>query len=408
MLKAFRILIVSMSIVIPDEAISQEIPDISGEWKGMASVSMANDIEIRYSFVQDDSLITGFGINKSLNGRDSSKYLIEGSISGNEIIFTGIKFEYKVGPGCLSKVTFRFPPSNSDKLIGRWSGDWSIKTCPPGSGGELVVFRNQPVVEDEPDISNTTVVNNELGEALVSELKNRKYYALIIGINDYSDSEIQDLGNPLSDAKSLRDVLVNSYNFLPENTTLLQNPTRDQIIDQFDELSDKLTSRDQLLIFYAGHGIWDKRIKQGYWLPSDASKSSKSRWLSNSTIRDYVGGIRSKHTLLISDACFSGGIFRERGLSMENSNALLQLYNLTSRKAITSGTLTTVPDESVFIEYLIKQLKQNSSKLLSAEELYRSFRIAVINNSVNGQVPQYGAIGQVGDEGGDFIFLKTD
>ena len=24
----------------------------------------------------------------------------------------------------------------------------------------------------------------------------------------------------------------------------------------------------------------------------------------------------------------------------------------------------------------------------------------------NGQVPQYGAIGQVGDEGGDFIFLK--
>ncbi|MCR9254382.1 MAG: hypothetical protein NXI20_28470, partial [bacterium] len=204
MLKAFRILIVSMSIVICDEAVSQEILDISGEWKGMASVNLANDIEINYSFVQDDSLITGFGINKSLNGKDSSKYLIEGFVSGNEIILAGTKFEYKVGPGCLSKVTFRFPPSNSKKLIGRWSGDWSIKTCPPGSGGELVVFRNQPVVQGEPSINNTGVVNNEVGEALVAELKKRKYYALIIGINDYSDKDIQDLANPLSDAESLK------------------------------------------------------------------------------------------------------------------------------------------------------------------------------------------------------------
>jgi len=109
---------------------------------------------------------------------------------------------------------------------------------------------------------------------------------------------------------------------------------------------------------------------------------------------------------LITDACFSGSIFKERAVSFGNSRAMLEMYKLTSRKAMTSGALKTVPDKSVFITYLIKNLINNDQPLLSAEELFRTFKIAVINNSPNGQVPQYGAIGQVGDEGGDFIFLN--
>lgn len=84
------------------------------------------------------------------------------------------------------------------------------------------------------------------------------------------------------------------------------------------------------------------------------------------------------------------------------------MYKLPSRKAMTSGALKTVPDESVFIKYLIKNLQNNDQPLISAEELCRSFKIAVINNSSNGQVPQYGAIGQVGDEGGDFVFVRKN
>ena len=74
---------------------------------------------------------------------------------------------------------------------------------------------------------------------------------------------------------------------------------------------------------------------------------------------------------------------------------------------MTSGTLKTVPDESVFIEYLLKNLRNNEAPLLSADQLFRHFKTAVINNSPNGQVPQYGPISQAGDEGGDFIFLRT-
>ena len=71
---------------------------------------------------------------------------------------------------------------------------------------------------------------------------------------------------------------------------------------------------------------------------------------------------------------------------------------------MTSGALKEVPDESVFVKYLIRELKENQEKYLPSEILYGNFRTMVLNNSPN--VPQYGTIQNVGDEGGDFIFVR--
>jgi hypothetical protein len=70
---------------------------------------------------------------------------------------------------------------------------------------------------------------------------------------------------------------------------------------------------------------------------------------------------------------------------------------------MTSGTLTEVPDQSVFLKYLRERLIENKEKFLSSEQLYSSLRLAVINNS--NVIPQFGEIKDVGDEGGDFIFI---
>ena len=71
---------------------------------------------------------------------------------------------------------------------------------------------------------------------------------------------------------------------------------------------------------------------------------------------------------------------------------------------MTSGTLTEVPDRSEFIKYLTKRLETNVEKYLPSAELFSSFRRAVINNS--DVIPQYGTMQKVGDEGGDFIFIR--
>ena len=89
---------------------------------------------------------------------------------------------------------------------------------------------------------------------------------------------------------------------------------------------------------------------------------------------------------------------------MEAPKSIQKLYDLPSRKAMTSGTLTRVPDRSSFIKYLVERLDDNQEECLSSEQLFSSFRLAVINNS--DVIPQYGEINNVGDEGGDFIFIR--
>ena len=86
--------------------------------------------------------------------------------------------------------------------------------------------------------------------------------------------------------------------------------------------------------------------------------------------------------------------------------SIQKIYEMPSRKALTSGALLTVPDKSVFVEYLVKRLKNNQEKYLYSEKLYVNMKDAVINNSPTNQTPQFGVIGSAGDEGGDFVFVR--
>jgi len=232
------------------------------------------------------------------------------------------------------------------------------------------------------------------------------YYALLIGIDNYNDPNLMNLDNPVRDAENVYEVLITDYYFNEENVILKKDAKRSDIIDALDLLAEKLTKDDNLIIFYAGHGFWDEEANVGYWLPSDARRSRKAEWLSNSRLCDYLKLINSKHTLLIADACFGGSIFKTRSAFMVTPKANQMLYDLPSRKAMTSGTLTKVPDRSSFVEYFIERLSTNEVKYISSEKLYSSFREAVMNNSDN--VPQYGVIRNVGDQGGEFIFIKRD
>ena len=103
--------------------------------------------------------------------------------------------------------------------------------------------------------------------------------------------------------------------------------------------------------------------------------------------------------------------------------ALIQIVNNISRGAITSGNDTKVPDESVFMKYLVKVLSENKEKYITAQRIFitkiieavrneskplKQFSIvfykAILNNSDTS--PQYAAIKNVGDEGGGFVFIK--
>ena len=250
------------------------------------------------------------------------------------------------------------------------------------------------VLEDSPEI----LIGSDLGEI--------NYHALIITVGKYTDPAFNDLDGPVKDGQNLANVLSEYYGFTKKNIKILKNATRTQIIKAFDEYKKKLDEDDNLLIFYAGHGKYDEDTETGYWLPSDANSDNSANWLPNSAIRDYLRGIKTQHTLLISDACFASSILRDPFPDAERS--INEIYKIKSRKAIISGN-NEAPDKSVFVEYLIQYLKKIDKAYFSGQYLYSRIKEPVINNSKTGQIPEYKSIPFTGDEGlsGDFVFTRT-
>jgi hypothetical protein len=233
-----------------------------------------------------------------------------------------------------------------------------------------------------------------------------KYFALLIGVDKYPYSD--NLKNPVRDASKLGSILRSVYTFEKENIVLLKNPTRDRILEGFEEMKGKIGSEDNFLVFYAGHGYMDGDAEQGYWWPTDANPGSHSKWISNSDIRDQVRRIKSKHTLLIADACFSGSVFQTTREALDNAPIpIIEDFRRSSRTALTSGG-EAVPDESLFTRLLFRALEEYPFKYLRGNSLHYLLKDEVISNSPNRQEPEYGEIRQAGHAGGDFVFVKRD
>ena len=234
-----------------------------------------------------------------------------------------------------------------------------------------------------------------------------KAYCLIIANNQYEDPNIVDLDGPVKDAEKLYKVLTSNYQFDSTNVTSIYNGTRKQILNSLKELSVRLPEEADLLIFFAGHGKYDEILKEGYWLPRDATLDFDGSWISNSQIITYLSAFKGRHLLMISDACFSGGILKTRSTSNE-SNGIERLYADRSRKGMTSGNLKTVPDESVFISNLLIALEKNNDKYISADQLFYKIRPIILENKKFNTEPLFGQLIANQDEGGEFVFMKKE
>lgn len=231
-----------------------------------------------------------------------------------------------------------------------------------------------------------------------------KNYALIIAAQNYDDPNIPSLEHPVADAIKLKLVLKNKYSFADDNIYTLFNPAVNDFKKKFAELTDVIQPDDNLIIFYAGHGIWVNKEKKGYWLLTDALRNDVNTWLPNKTVLEMIAKIPSRHTLLITDACFSGSVFRTRGLGADAPPALREMSEKVSRVAITSGNDTEVPDESVFMKYLIKALYENKEKYLAAQKMFINQIIEAVMAETKTE-PRYGTLELAGHIGGDYIFI---
>ncbi len=229
------------------------------------------------------------------------------------------------------------------------------------------------------------------------------YHALIVGNDDYR--HLRKLKNAVADADAIATLLRDGYGF---ETTVLRNATRAALLSKLFEFREKLNFKDNLLIYYAGHGYIDPDTEEGYWLPIDARENDPTHWLANSTLSTMLKGIDAKHILLIADSCFAGSLHRSNFSRSRQTDYVSTLNSKTARVVMTSGGLEPVLDSdgkghSVFAKYLLRALSDNNG-VIDANSVFLTIRRSVIENAH--QTPQYGPIRFTGHDGGDFLFVK--
>jgi uncharacterized protein (TIGR02145 family) len=229
-----------------------------------------------------------------------------------------------------------------------------------------------------------------------------KNYLLVIGIDRYEHFPV--LNNAVRDAQTFAALLQERYLFDAPNTEVLFNEqaTERQLLFKLRDMARLVTPDDNLVIYFSGHGEFDDILNEGYWIPVDAERDAMEDYIPNSKIHTVLNAIRSRHTFLIVDSCFSGTLF----MQFRSGSAGDRLEILPSRWGLTSGRNEIVPDgpsghHSPFAEALLNQLKLSPGDLSVGELCQRVVESVAARSS---QIPRGEPLRVNGHEGGQFFF----
>jgi tetratricopeptide (TPR) repeat protein len=317
--------------------------------------------------------------------------------SGSDILIKGVAID----PSGLKSVSI-----NGLSVYAQPTGDfWGNIPLKAGLNKITVIAIDGAGNKAETTFELVQKTNNVASKIVPATTKEGENYCLLIGAQNYEDINIPSLENPIQDAVKLKLILKKDYDFEDGNIINLFNPGANDVKRQLLELTNVIQPEDNLLIFYAGHGIWVEKEKKGYWLLVDAKRNDSTTWLQNKDVLNLIAKLPSRHTLLITDACFSGGVFKTRALGKDAPLAVQTMNEKISRVAITSGNDTEVPDESVFMKYLVKALTENKEKYLTAQKMFINQIMEAVMTETKTE-PRYGTLELAGHVGGDYIFSK--
>jgi hypothetical protein len=236
----------------------------------------------------------------------------------------------------------------------------------------------------------------------------RKDVALIFATDNYDHWD--DLVNPVNDGETIAKELKEKYGFEAE---IIKNATTDEVFEKIREYNLKrFKPQDQLLIFFAGHGLFDEAFGEGYVVAKNSLANDKSRtsYIAHARLKGIINNIPCQHVLLMMDVCFGGTfdpvIARARSAADEVSERelLARKFSYKTRKYLTSGGKEYVSDglagkHSPFAGKFLESLRTygGNDRLLTLSEL----QVAMEKLKT---VPRFGSFGE--DERlSDFMFI---
>jgi len=278
-------------------------------------------------------------------------------------------------------------------------------------GENQIVVSAMDVYENRAnkEFTITRVASKTPSKAKIVKATAGKYFALVIGNDNYK--YLRKLTTAKKDAEQVGTILKHRYGF---DIKLLLDVTRNDIVRALNRFRKKLREDDSFLIYYAGHGEFDKVTNKAYWLPVDARSDEDTNWIIVDTITSNIKRIPSRHILIIADSCYSGTFTRravtELVSDQKRGRYLNKMQAKRSRMLLASGGNEPVSDiggkgHSVFAKALLRGLAGIDHKEFTAEELYYQYIKEMVAGSSE-QTPEYNIIRNSGHEGGDFVFRK--
>lgn len=166
-------------------------------------------------------------------------------------------------------------------------------------------------------------------------------HALIVGVDEYSNLDKKyQLSGCVNDAKLIKSVLIDHFNFDKQSITELHNAkaSREGIVTEMGKLVEKVAKDDIVIFHFSGHGsrrtsasLEEASGKDSTIMPSDSGRDPLPNLdIIDDEIHEWLGHLskKTKYITLTFDCCHSGTItrdvFSETVRAVEDDNRTLE------------------------------------------------------------------------------------
>ncbi len=254
-------------------------------------------------------------------------------------------------------------------------------------------------------------------------------WVVVVGIDRYpavlhGRLRIGPLFTAVADATEVEKLLLSEYGFeqlLPPLVNEEATPEGFKQLFRKMRDSNKISENDQVVMYYAGHGIEDAKGREGFWIPflkDEKDYWDYNEWISHAQVKRNLQDCPARQVLLVSDSCYAQGLTEMRSAEYEavESDVDAELVSLCSqvnvRAVLTSGSREPVLDgggggHSVFCNHFLDLLKKYPEGCLPMGDLaYGKLRFAVEESSKRLGMRQTPRLGYLTDDTLPFLLFR--
>jgi hypothetical protein len=242
-----------------------------------------------------------------------------------------------------------------------------------------------------------------------AEIDFGNYHALVIGNENYDS--LPSLETAADDATAVASLLEGKYGF---DVRLLIDADRYETMTALNQLRESLTEKDNLLVYYAGHGRRDEQGATAYWQPVDADAANPANWIPSEVVTEHLDLVPAKHVLVVADSAYSGLRTRSsiarlpQGMSAEQRFHHIRLMlERRARLVLSSGGSAPAAAgsdrHSRFSSALLETLQENDG-VLEASRVYQRV-VERVASAPGARPPEFATMRWARNDIADFFFV---